>query len=185
MVSKQFKEMVQMGQFVVLDTETTGLHDGEICQIAIVSAAGDVLLNTLVKTCYPIPTGATAIHGITDDMVADAPSWSQLLPVVRTIIEGKDVVIYNAVYDRKMMHQSNEKSGLEKIDWKQISTFWCAMEEFAVVYGEFNDWHGTYRWQKLSTAASYYKLDSTGAHDALADCVMTLGVVRGMCSDDK
>jgi DNA polymerase III subunit epsilon len=110
--NSEFVSMIQGDDYLVLDTETTGLHDGEIVQIAIINQSGDVLLDTFVKPVYTIPADATRIHGITDAMVKDAPGWADVLPVVYTLLNGKHVVIYNAVYDRKMMHQSSEKAGV-------------------------------------------------------------------------
>lgn len=178
-----FIEVIKANEFVVLDTETTGLHDGEICQIAIIDASGNVLLDTLVKTVYPIPSDASAIHGITDADVATAPTWAELCPKVQEILNGRDVVVYNAVYDRKMMHKAAEKCGLPKTEWKEVCRWFCAMEAFAEEYGDWNDYHQSYRWQKLTTAARYYNLPTQGAHSALADCLMTLGVVKAMAAE--
>ncbi|MCW3664158.1 3'-5' exonuclease, partial [Burkholderia cenocepacia] len=62
-----------MTNFILLDTETTGLDESaEIVEIAVIDDAGNVLLNTLVKPKHPIPNSATAIHGITNAMVATA-----------------------------------------------------------------------------------------------------------------
>ena len=59
---------------VILDTETTGLYDpARIVDIAVTTAAGDVLLDTLVDPGVPIPPEATAVHGITDADVAGKP----------------------------------------------------------------------------------------------------------------
>lgn len=178
-----FKAMVRSGDFLVLDTETTGLHDGEICQIAIVSAAGETLLDTLVKTCQPIPPDATNIHGITDYLVKGAPTWSEITDQVKTILQSAgNLVVYNAVYDRKMMHKSAERAGLPKTEWKEICKWWCAMEAFAEEYGDWNDYHGSYRWQRLTTAARHYGIQVNGAHSALGDCLMTLAVVKAMAA---
>jgi len=176
-----FKAMVKRGGFVVLDTETTGLNDGEICQIAIIDADGNTLLNSYVKTVKPIPAEAQRIHGITDEMVASAPGWAAIAPRVKELLSGKDVVIYNAVYDRKMMHKSAEHAGMDKIEWKDIARFWCAMEAYAEHHGDWNDYHQSYRWQKLTDAVRQQRLtiDAT-AHDALGDCLMTLAVVKKM-----
>lgn len=176
-----FKELIRSGDYVILDTETTGLDSGEICQIAIINSAGDTIIDTLVKTAKPIPSDASRIHGIYDSDVADAPTWPLIAPRVREILTGCNVVVYNAVYDRKMLHKTNEAWNLEKVDWKEFSRWWCAMEMFAEVYGEWNDYRQSYRWQKLVTAARYYDLPTEGAHSALADCKMTLGVVKAMC----
>lgn len=168
-----FKAMLQREDWLVLDTETTGLHEGEIVQIAIVDKAGNVLLDVLVHPHQAIPASATAIHGITNDMVEDAASWIFVRPEVERLLKGRHVVIYNAVYDRKMMHKSSERWNLPKTEWKEIATFWCAMEAFAEEYGDYNEYRGSYRWQKLSKAAGYYNIQQNNAHTALDDAETT------------
>jgi DNA polymerase III subunit epsilon len=177
---KNFVEMARQNKFLVLDTETTGLNDGEVCQIAIINQDGEVLLNSHVKTVYPIPADASRIHGITDDTVKDAPTWAEIAPRVREIIQGQDLIVYNAVYDRKMMHKSAEYAAIEKIEWKEVARWWCAMTAYAEFHGDWNDYRGNYRWQKLATAAARFGVSSDGWHDALADVRMTLGVVKGL-----
>lgn len=179
-----FKAMIQRGNYVILDTETTGLERGEIVQIAIIDASGNVLLDSLVKPVGKIPPEASRIHRLYPDDVAAAPTWAQISPQVEKLLTGRDVVIYNAVYDRKMMHQSAEAAGLPRVDWKVLSRFWCAMEAFAEVYGDWNEYRGNYRWQKLTAAASYYELPILDAHTALGDCLMTLAVVKKMAESD-
>src|SRR5688572_13974151 len=99
-----FMQMVSSQPYVILDTETTGLEDGEIVQIAIVNHRREILLDTFVKPVNPIPRGAQAIHGISNEMVVNAPSWASVRDQVISLITGQNVVIYNATYDRKMMH---------------------------------------------------------------------------------
>lgn len=175
-----FKAMIRAGDFVVLDTETTGIQQGEIVQIGIVDAQGNVLLDTLVKPLGAIPYETTKVHGITDAMVADAPGWAAVTQQVEAILRGRHVVVYNAPFDRKMMHQSAERCGLPRTDWKTFSTWWCAMEAFALEYvgGRF---YGRYpRNHKLVVAAQHYNIPVRDAHNALGDALMTLHVVRAL-----
>lgn len=58
-----------------------------------------MLLNLLLNPSEPIPAEATAIHGITDAMVADAPSYSEMLRRLTEALAGRRVVIYNREYD--------------------------------------------------------------------------------------
>jgi len=173
-----FRDMVRDEPYYVLDTETTGLERGEIVQIAVLDQDGRALVYHYVKPTGKIPLEATAIHGITDAMVKDAPTWKQTSDELQALLTGKNIVIYNAVYDRKMMHQSAEAAGLPHVDWKNLCKFWCAMESFAVIYGQWNEYKGSYRWQKLSTAADYFEIEPSTAHDALGDCMTTLGVCK-------
>lgn len=173
-----FQGVVLSGDFVVLDTETTGLQRGEICQIAVIDSEGTTLIDSLVKTHDAIPADAYRIHGISDRDVMDAPTFPELLPELRPLLTDTNVLVYNAVYDRKMLHQSAERWGIEKTDWKVLSPWWCAMAAFAPIFGEWNSYRGSYTWKSLSTAAEFYNVPVSNAHNALGDCLMTLAVVN-------
>jgi DNA polymerase-3 subunit epsilon len=175
-----FMDMAAKQDYLVLDTETTGLHRGEIVQVAIIDSAGTVLLDRLVRPVFPIPADATRIHGIQNSMVVDEDDWPAVMRHVREIIEGRDLVVYNAVYDRKMFHQSGESAGMDKIEWKKIARWWCAMEAYAEFYGEWNSYHHSYRWQRLTDACRQQEIEVHDAHNALGDCLMTLEVVKRM-----
>jgi DNA polymerase-3 subunit epsilon len=72
-----------------LDTETTGLRDlDEIVEISILDHDGGVLFDSLVRPTCRIPADAIAIHGITDDMVRDAPRWIDIWPEVEAVLRG-------------------------------------------------------------------------------------------------
>lgn len=177
---KNFRNAIRGKKFYVLDTETTALKRGEICQIAIMDSDGLVEMNSLVKTVNPIPDVVTEIHGINDEMVKDAPTWIDLAPRIKQILDGQILVVYNAIYDRSFMHQTQELHNLPKIEWAEICSWNCAMEAYAEFYGQINPRFGTYTWQKLSFAAQNCGVRVQDAHSALGDCRMTLGVVQHM-----
>jgi DNA polymerase-3 subunit epsilon len=178
-----FIALVRSGDFVVMDTETTGLgDDAEICQIAIIDSTGNVVLDTLVKPQKPIPTSATAIHHISNEMVKDAPIWLNVNEKVWQALHGKTVIVYNADYDFRLIAQSEKAcEPLATSDWHTIKRE-CAMLKFAEIYGDWNDYHGNYRWQKLDKAARYYDLPVNAAHTALGDCLMTLAICKAMAA---
>jgi DNA polymerase-3 subunit epsilon len=184
MISKSaFETIIRRGNFVVLDTETTGLSKpAEIVSIAILNGDGEIQLDTLVKPALPIPPDATRIHGITNEDVANAPSWTVVQPLVAHLITGKSVIVYNAMYDRSMMHLSDEAAGLPRTDYRLLADWACAMEWYAEIYGSWNDYHNSYRWQSLSNAMRQQGLPVIDAHRALGDVQMTLSLIRKLIS---
>jgi len=164
----------------ILDTETTGLDDqAEIVEISIIDQLGNVIFDSLVKPQKPIPAEATAIHGITNDMVATAPSWADIHDEVCRIVSCKPLVIYNADYDMRLMAQTAALYGLQPVTAN--AGVHCAMLAYAEFYGDWNDYKGSYRWQRLTAAAAQQGVVTDGqAHRALADVMMTLGVLQAM-----
>ncbi|WP_338859445.1 3'-5' exonuclease [Serratia marcescens] len=168
---------------LIMDTETTGLgDDAEIVEVTIIDTAGRVLLNTLVKPRSVIPASATAIHGITNEMVADAPSWPHVCRSLYDIISGRKVVIYNSDFDTRILDQTNDDWGIA-IHFKiERPTFECAMLAYAEFYGQ-NSERGGYKWQKLTAAAEQQGVIIEGTpHRALSDCLTTLGVIKAMAA---
>jgi len=105
-------------RYVVLDVETTGLSvlDGhEICEIAAVSVeAGRIGEHfvRLVNPGRPIPPDATAINGITEEMVRDAPRFEEVLPDLLDFIGGDSViVIHNAPFDMSFILTALMRAG--------------------------------------------------------------------------
>lgn len=171
---------------LILDTETTGLgNDAEIVEITLLDTTGEILLNTLVKPRGPIPPEATAIHGITNEMVADAPSWIKVCSKFYHLISGRKVVIYNSDYDTRLLEQTNAANWIVGPCSVEQPVFECAMLAYAEFYGQKSD-RGGYRWQKLTAAAEQQgvKIEGT-AHRALSDCLTTLGVIKAMATGGR
>ncbi|MEU1036903.1 3'-5' exonuclease [Streptomyces mirabilis] len=85
---------------VVLDTETTGLHDeARIIDLGVLDIAGTALVDQLLDPGEPIPASATGVHGLTDDDLRDAPTFSDVLDELTTALAGKRVLIYNEEFD--------------------------------------------------------------------------------------
>jgi DNA polymerase-3 subunit epsilon len=101
---------------VVFDTETTGLGDHHaIVQIAGVRLARGRLtgerFETLVNPSRPIPPPSTAIHGITDAMVADAPDLTAALTAFRHFCDDDVLVAHNAPFDMGFLRRAAAETG--------------------------------------------------------------------------
>lgn len=169
------------GNPLFLDTETTGLQsDDEVCDLAIINAHGAVLFNSFICPTQPIPAEAYAIHGISDRDVSSAPSYADVLPQLRSLLDGQRVITYNASFDERLLRQSAAAHGLQAAGLR--CTWWDAMEEYARFHGDWNPKRQTFRWQTLSNAANQCGLVSIGAHRALADAKMCLQLIRHMAA---
>ncbi len=84
-----------------IDLETTGINitTDRIVEIAIVKILQDgekQVKRKLINPLIPIPQSSSDIHGITDVMVKDAPSFKQVANEIKQFIEGSDLGGYNS-----------------------------------------------------------------------------------------
>lgn len=179
---KEARDLMK-SQFCIMDTETTGLGtDAEIVEIAIIDQDGSELLNTLVRPVRPIPADVVAIHGIDNDMVRNAPTWKQIHEEVMCLLSQYKIAIYNASYDLRMIHQTALQAECWLPRFERQSR--CVMQIFSRYAGEWSDHHGNWKWHKLSNAAEACGVSAQGAHRAIADTRMTLGVLRHIAAQE-
>jgi DNA polymerase III subunit epsilon len=153
--------------FLILDTETAGLDsDSEAVEIGIINYLGEIIFSSRIKPLKPVPAAATAIHGITNEMLCNAPLFVDIYQDLKTVIESQKVFIYNAIYDRGILYQQCKTNNLP---WFQMDSE-CVMGWYSQYCGNWNDYHQSYTWQKLPG----------GDHSALGDCLATLKVIKDM-----
>lgn len=85
-----------------LDLETTGINvsTDRIVEISVLKISPDgkqEWLSTRINPGMPIPPKSTAIHGITDADVADAPVFREIAKKLIAFLEGTDLAGYNAI----------------------------------------------------------------------------------------
>lgn len=166
--------------FAVLDVETTGFNPtAQIVQIAILDQDGAVLLDTLVKPSIAIPQSASEIHGITDDLVKDAPSFEDIYPQIAKIFDGVELIAaYNSDFDRRILGQDCLRTG----NLPLINSWFCAMKGYAnkSPKRKFQGKGRGFKWFKLEDACGHWGIEIEGAHGALADCKATLALIKLM-----
>ena len=103
---------------VCVDLEATGVWPGQdrIVQIATARIFPDRTVSTwssLVNPEQPMPAAALAIHGITDAMVASAPTFAQLAPTLQPLLSDCDLTGYNvARFDRRLLAAEFGRAGV-------------------------------------------------------------------------
>lgn len=164
--------------YIVIDTETTGLNaaEDELLQVSIIDNEGTVLFDSYIKpTQHTEWAEAERVNHITPEMVDNSPTIEEVMPEINDILKRYDKIVgYNVKFDIGFLRE-NYAEFSEKVE--QVD----AMEMFAPIYGEWNEQKENYKWQKLTTAADYYGYDWSEhkeAHNSLGDCYATLHVYK-------
>lgn len=164
------REQLSQNDWVILDTETTGLYDAEIVEIAIINHLGEMLLDTLIKPSIVIPPEVTEIHGISDAMVVDAPTFPEVYPHIDVALKDKRVLIYNSAFDIQILNYCCRLHSLPILKLAKRSD--CLMEWVAQWAGNWSYYHSYYRYVPLN-----------GGHRALADCKAAFELIKRMAAD--
>ena len=112
---------------IVLDTETTGL---DYTRERIIEFAGVRLENgkivdeyqTLINPNQHIRKSSMAVHGITQEMVQDAPTEEEVLPKILEFIGDYPIVAHNAIFDYSFLNEAKLRVFGEKLENPRIDT---------------------------------------------------------------
>lgn len=175
------------GASLFCDTETTGLgRNSEVVEIALVDINENIVFQSLVKPSKPISKEAIAVHGITNAMVANAPTFADIWDKFQSLVKNKDIYFYNEVFDLQAIknsvckafgypHATIKFNDLFKAPLLKPPKVHCLMEEYASYWGEWSDYHQSYRWQKLVNACHQQRIPihDIPNHRAAGDAIKT------------
>jgi DNA polymerase-3 subunit epsilon len=176
-----------MTETIVGDMLATGKNDAypfdEIVEAAFVDLDDLApLLNTRVRPTQPIPDAAVARHGISNTMVASAPSFADILPQIIEIVRGRTLWFWHHGADMTYLLTSAWLSGVYLPDL--FGDVKCAMRQYAAMFGAPN-WDGTHRWQKLGAAyEQQFGRVEPPMPDALGNATMTARLILRMADAD-
>lgn len=150
-------------RFIAFDLETTGTVVGAdaICEIGAVRFVDghiDAIYSTLVDPRRPIPPGASAVNGITNDMVAGKPFIEDILESFSEFCGTDILVAHNASFDSQFVIAEIKKHELPGPRGAVIDTLPIARK---VLPGLPN--------YKLGTLVQHFKIPSSEFHRAEAD----------------
>lgn len=160
-----------VSEYVVFDLETTGISPNrdEVVEISAIKVReGQVVeeFTTLVNPKRPIPYGASAVNHITDEMVADAPYFSQVLMDFFEFIGDMVLVGHNIqTFDMNFIYRDAEKFYGKIPDNDYIDTLRMARNVLPALSHH-----------RLVDLSDYYGISTEGAHRALNDCRMNMQV---------
>ncbi|MEK9829989.1 MAG: 3'-5' exonuclease, partial [Schleiferiaceae bacterium] len=156
----------------VFDLETTGVQVVsdrivEMCVIKVEPNGTETTKIWRVNPGMPIPASASAIHGITDDMVANSPSFKELAPEIAAFMKDCDVAGYNSNrFDIPLLAEEMLRAevdlDLRKVHAVDVQNIFHKKEQ-----------------RTLSAALKFYcEEELVNAHNAEADVRATLNVLR-------
>ena len=164
-VTKQ-TNLEKLGQFTVIDTETTGLHCGqnqivELTAIRFRDWKPVEIFTTLVNPGKPIPEDATRIHGITDEMVEDAPKIAEVIKDFDSFLGSDNLLGHNLPFDLGFL----DMAGSEYFNTKRKYYDTLTLAKYLDLYVDNN---------KLTTLCDHFDIrDNATAHRSASDALAT------------
>lgn len=152
--------------YIVIDFETTGLSRqwDEIIEMgALKVIGGDVVdtFSTFVKPSLPLDPFITELTGITNEMLADAPSIENVMPLFLDFIRNSIIVGHNVTFDLSFLRNNTDKElNIDYIDTLRLSRkLYNGMEH-----------------HRLSDMAEYLGFPREQMHRSIDDCNTTLNL---------
>jgi DNA polymerase-3 subunit epsilon len=155
-----------------IDLETTGINisTDRIVEIAIVKIIPDEskqVKRKLINPQIPIPHGATEVHGITDEMVKDAPTFKQVANEIKQFMDGCDIGGYNSNrFDIPLLIEEFLRAGIN----------------FSIQGRKFVDVQKVFHMMEQRTLTAAYKFycnkNLDDAHSAEADATATWEILQ-------
>lgn len=159
---------------IAIDLETTGLSPlvDRIIEIAAfkVTKEGIILYETLVNPEIPIPAHTTAIHNITDDMVASSPKLIEVLAEFNQFLGELPIVAHNAKFDLGFIVMGLQRSKIKL----SSALIYCSCKMARITHKEIIN-------HKLGTLVKELNIPLLNHHRALDDAYASLMVfIKGL-----
>lgn len=164
---------MQKEQFVCIDCETTGLDPKQdrIIEVAAVKFSLAETFDTcesLIDPECPIPETSIAIHHITEEMVKGKPTIRAFLPRLLDLI-GKHIIVGHGVgFDIEVIASAADRAGIPSTIRQNLYLDTLRM---ARLYGESPK-------NSLEQLRCHFNIESEGAHRAMSDVVVNMGVFK-------
>ncbi len=167
-------------RFVALDLETTGFaaYGGdEIVQIAMLEYRGleptGREMCSLVKPTIPIPPTSTAVHGIDDEAVADAPPVEALIDEIVDFLDAAVIVGHHVAFDMRFLNRVMQRELFCRLPHPTVDTM--------LLYLSYSGRLGHYELDEVATACG---IPLEGRHDARGDALIAGRILARLAADE-
>lgn len=163
--------------YVVVDVETSGLdpkQGARVIEIAAIRTPGDGTVTDSFHTLInpgSNDVGLTSIHGITAEIIVDAPVFAQITGHVRKIFSDAIFVAHHALFDERFVASEFAHSGERLETMPGTCTYWMSRSVTDQVENH-----------KLGTLAERYDIDGGLAHSAYSDAMVVVQMLPHLIS---
>lgn len=166
--------------FVVFDLETTGAKAPpcRITEIGAYRVVGEEIrdsFHTLVNPETPIPEFISQLTGITDDMVADAPPFTEVMGDFLGFIGDSVLVAHNAQFDMRFL---NYEISLVHEDYRIANPHLCTVQLSRKLVPNIEN-------HRLNTVAAHFEISLKNHHRASDDARATAEIFVNLLRDLK
>lgn len=159
--------------FAVVDVETTGMRaaaEDRITDMAVVLVHGDrteLVFDSLINPGVPISPQITALTGITDAMVADAPTFDLAADAILAALAGRVFVAHNVRFDWGFVDAELRRNRGLALDGPRLCTVKLSRR---LVPGLTS--------HALDQVTAHFNLDNGARHRAAGDALVTAEILR-------
>jgi DNA polymerase-3 subunit epsilon len=157
--------------YTAIDFETANAYRGSPCAVGLIRVRGGVPVESVRWLIQPPAKAAhfdgfnVALHGITPEMVRDAPTWQDMLIRITEYIGDDPVVAHNAGFDIGVIRYACILDGVPWPFMRFLCTLVLARKALRLP---------SYRLPFVTDALGF---ESSGHHDPLEDAKAVVGVV--------
>lgn len=169
----QGSPLVEECAFAVVDVETTGMRASgpdRITDIAVVVVHGtrrELVFESLVNPGVPIPLRIQGLTGITDRMVASAPTFDQVADDVIAALAGRVFVAHNARFDWGFLTAEVRRARALGLSGPSLCTVRLARKLLPVLES-----------RSLDSLSLHFGLENPARHRAAGDALVTAVVLE-------
>lgn len=151
-----------MNSFAAIDFETANEHRTSVCSVGVVIVRKGEITNNFYSLIRPEPEyyryGNIMVHGITQDVTANAPIFPQVWNQIEPLIEDLPLIAHNKVFDEGCLKACFRMYQMDYPDYE----FYCTLQKARAELRGLPNY-------KLHTVSAYCGFVLENHHHALAD----------------
>lgn len=154
--------------FVVIDTETTGLDkDDEIIELSVVSSEKEELYHSTFMPEKDINPFAAKVNHFSKEKLKGSPVFCDEWENIRKVVNGRRVLGHNIQFDKRLVIQTLEKYGMDPKEGEELFRQTYDSKDIAKKHIRSK----SYSLNNLTTLIGITREEQ---HNSTDDCVMTI-----------